>query len=103
MTVFKEWKPPSEKDLQAMFAHDRELWKLPRFIKDEGQLREVYDIFRTNIKKLFHVFITVAASSNFPGISWLDFTRFADTCRVVDKAINQSDIDRYFLAAAGDN
>ena len=88
LTVFKEWRPPSEKDLQAMFTHDKELWKLPRFTKEEYQLKEVYDLFRTNLRKLFHLFITVAAGSNFPGISWLDFTRFADTCKVVDKAIN---------------
>ncbi len=38
LTVFKDWKPPSEKDLQKMLEHDRENWKLPRFIKEEKEV-----------------------------------------------------------------
>ena len=71
-----------------MFLHDKELWKLPRFIKDEKHLKEVYDIFSTNLRKLFYVFITVSAGSNFPGVTWLDFTKFAEVCNVVNKAQN---------------
>lgn len=45
----------------------------------------------------------MSASSNFPGITWLYFTKFAENCKVVDKNILQTDVDRFFLASAGDN
>ena len=35
LTVFKDWKTPTEKDFKGMLEHDEKLWKLPRFIKDE--------------------------------------------------------------------
>lgn len=38
-TVFKDWKPPTDKDLANMLIHDKEFWKLPRFIKDEVKVR----------------------------------------------------------------
>ena len=38
LTVFKDWKPPTEKDLQAMFKHDVQYWKMPKFIKEEKQV-----------------------------------------------------------------
>ena len=87
-----------------MFEPDKELWKLPRFIKEEWQLKEVYDVFKTNLRKLFHVFITTSAGSSFPGITWLDFTKFTEVCNVLNKAhgVNSSDVDRFFLASAGE-
>ena len=63
-----------------MFDHDKELWKLPRFIKEEKHLKEVYEVFKKNLRKLFQVFITSSAGSNFPGITWLDFSKFAEMC-----------------------
>ena len=53
---------------------------------------------------MFHVFITVSAGSAFPGITWLDFSRFTETCKVLDKnlGVNQAALDTIFIASAGD-
>ena len=101
-TVFKDWNPPTEKDLANMLIHDREFWKLPRFIKDEKQLKDAEKVFEANLRKLFYVFITVSAGSNFPGITWLDFTKLTERCNIVAGEVRQSDVDRFFLASAGD-
>ena len=101
-TVFKDWKPPSDADLKKMLKHDSTLWKLPRFIKEEKMYDQVYSLFEANLRKLFYVFITLSAGSSFPGITWLDFTKFADTCKVLGGTVSSSDVDRYFLASAGE-
>ena len=46
----------------------------------------------------------MSASSNFPGITWLDFTKFTEKLKITqgDGSINQTDIDRYFMDSAGD-
>lgn len=86
-----------------MLEHDRANWKLPRFIKDEKTLNDCFKVYSENIRKLFYIFITLAAGSNFPGITWLDFTKFNETCNIIEHPnIKQSDVDRFFLAAAGD-
>lgn len=77
-TVFKDWKPPNEKDLRSMLDHDSKHWKLPRFIKDEMELKDVFNVYLNNLSKLFNTFITLSAGSNFPGIAWLDFTKFTE-------------------------
>ena len=49
------------------------------------------------------MFITLSAGSNFPGITWLDFTKFTEKLQITqDGSVNPSDIDRYFMASAGD-
>ena len=45
--------------------------------------------------------ITVSSGSSFPGITWLDFSKFCETCQVVDKNIQQKDVDRFFMASIG--
>lgn len=59
-------------------------------------------MFLKNLRKLFYIFITLSAGSNFPGITWLFFTKFAENSKVIDKNIGSSDVDRFFLASAGD-
>ena len=66
-------------------------------------LEKVLDVYVTHIQKLFYLFITMSASSNFPGITWLDFTKFTEKLQITaDGSVNPSDIDRYFMASAGD-
>ena len=54
------------------------------------------------MRKLFYIFITLAAGSNFPGITWLDFTKFTEEIKAMGGGVQQSDVDRFFLASAGE-
>lgn len=85
-----------------MLIHDSALWKLPRFIKEEKMYNEVHSVFEKNLRKLFYVYVTISSHSNFPGITWLDFTKFTETCKINGGNVAQSDVDRYFLASAGE-
>lgn len=100
--MFKDWKPPTDKDLANMLIHDKEFWKLPRFIKDETKLKAVIAAFEKNIRNLFYLFITLSANSSFPGITWLDFGRFSEQCQFLGGMVGRSDVDRYFLASSGE-
>ena len=102
VTVFKDWKPPTDADLKKMLVHDAALWKINKFVKDEKAYADVLKAFNLNIRKLFSVFITLSAQSSFPGVTWLDFTKFADTCKILGGGVNSSDVDRFFLASAGE-
>ena len=54
-------------------------------------IKEKYVAIRT-------LFIKLAAKSNYPTITWNDFTEFCRENRIVDKACKLSDIDRMFIA-----
>ena len=60
-------------------------------------------MFFKHIRKLFYIMITVSSGSSFPGITWLDFSKFCEVCQVVDKNIQQKDVDRFFMASIGKN
>ena len=40
-TIFREWKPPTEKDFDSMLEHDIKHWKIPRFIKDPAMVSPI--------------------------------------------------------------
>jgi len=40
----------------------------------------------------------MASRSNFPSVTLLDFTTFCDVCKIMDKNVNLSTIDRLFIA-----
>ena len=51
-----------------------------------------------NIAKLKDIFISLACKSMFPNISWIDFSVFTDSCKILDKNVVLSTIDRLFIA-----
>jgi len=101
-TVFKDWIAIKDSDLDKMIEHDTKFWNIPRFVKDPAVLKEVYNVLRKYLRKLFYIMITVASQSNFPAITWLDFSKFTELCQISDnKNIQQKDVDRFFLASLG--
>lgn len=48
--------------------------------------------------RLKDLFITLAASSIFPFISWIDFSLFCEKCKLFDKVVTIGTIDRLFIA-----
>lgn len=65
-----------------MLDHDKQHWKIPRFIKDEKAYEKVNATFLVNLRKLFYIYITLSASSNFPGIAWLSFAKFTEKLKI---------------------
>ena len=47
-SVFCNFKPDTESIIDKTFEHDKELAKLPKFIKDPADLEATFDVFREN-------------------------------------------------------
>lgn len=105
-SVWRDWRPPTDADFGNMIEHDKQHWKMTRFIKDPEEYEAVVEVMKKNIRKLFHLYITWASKGNFPGISWLDFSNLNVACDVLDKKgkgnVNAAAIDNFFLAAAAE-
>ena len=97
-SVFKEWKEDTPYILQKSAELDKREWKAPRFIKDPEEVEKCWEVIWKYFAKLKDIFITMASRSNFPSVTLLDFTTFCDICRIMDKNVNLSTIDRLFIA-----
>jgi hypothetical protein len=98
MSVFKDWREDSPYILQKSAEIDKREWKAPRFIKDPDEIEKCWDVIWKYFAKLKDIFITMASRSNFPSVTILDFTSFCDVCKIMDKNVNLSTIDRLFIA-----
>ena len=58
-TVFKEWKTPTDKDMEKMVTHDMSHWNIPRFVKDEKMVSRQ----ATETKALIITFVLLPGSS----------------------------------------
>jgi hypothetical protein len=96
--VFKEWREDTPYILQKSAELDKREWKAPRFIKDPDEVEKCWDVIWKNFSRLKDIFITMASRSNFPSVTLLDFTTFCDICKIMDKNVNLSTIDRLFIA-----
>ena len=54
------------------------------------------------MRGLFYIFVTLSANSSFPGITWLNFTKFNEQCKIMGGNVAAQDVDRFFLASAGE-
>ena len=77
-SVFKDWKEDTPQILSKAMEHDEKEWKAMRFIKDPVEVEACKRVIQQNFQKLKDVFITLASRSNFPTVSLLDFTIFAN-------------------------
>eukprot|EP00349_Pseudokeronopsis_sp_Brazil_P006027 CAMPEP_0202967230 /NCGR_PEP_ID=MMETSP1396-20130829/12024_1 /ASSEMBLY_ACC=CAM_ASM_000872 /TAXON_ID= /ORGANISM="Pseudokeronopsis sp., Strain Brazil" /LENGTH=291 /DNA_ID=CAMNT_0049692037 /DNA_START=293 /DNA_END=1165 /DNA_ORIENTATION=+ len=97
-SVFKDWKEDTPFLLEKCMQHDKQCWKVPRFIKDPSEQDKVWDILVQNFKKLKDLFLTLSCRSIYPCISWMDFSNYCDQCRIPDKNVPLATVDRLFIA-----
>lgn len=62
------------------------------------QLDNCFQIISKNVVALKNIFISLISRSNFPLISWIDFTNYCETTKIVDKNVVLATIDRLFIA-----
>eukprot|EP00347_Sterkiella_histriomuscorum_P014450 403360819 len=97
-SVFKDWKEDTASSYLKCGEHDQKFWKIPRFVKDPIEQQLCFDLVQANFKHLKNIFISLACKSSFPNISWIDFTTFCESCKILDKNVVLSTIDRLFIA-----
>lgn len=81
----------------ASLKADLGYWRVPRFIKDTNDYREVVDIITTNFVELKHIFTNLIAGDSYPGIGFNDFSAFCRATDILDGSIPTSTVDRMFL------
>jgi hypothetical protein len=98
-SVFKAFMEDSEALIDQMFGNDMKHSKISRVVKEESEFKAVVSTLRANFRQIKEIFDNTAASSNYPTISWLDFTDFSTMCQLLDKKfLNTAAIDRLFIA-----
>lgn len=85
--------------LRRMFELDFNHTKLQRVIKNnEDELLKVKDVLWSSYAKIKSIYGTIIVNSEYPVITWNDFTLLVNKCKIVDKVCNLSTIDRVYIA-----
>jgi hypothetical protein len=96
-SVFKGWIKDSRSSIAASLKLDLSYWRVPRFVKDPEDYRQVVDVISENFVQLKHIFINLISSDSYPGIGWNDFSAFCRATDILDGSIPSSTVDRMFL------
>ena len=79
VSVFAPWKLDNNKEIVSGFKKDISRWKVSRFVKDETDFNNVIKIMENHVMYLKTVYIMLISGSNFPAITWNDFTIFVSS------------------------
>lgn len=55
-SVFKDWKGDNIKKLQEGFLYEVKFWKVPKFVKDEEEVKEIIEYMKQHIEFLKSLF-----------------------------------------------
>ena len=99
-SVFKQLKLENEEILQKMFELDMKYSKIKKIFKtNNNEYEAVKKMLWNNYSKIKNVFLTCLVHSEYPIVSWNDFTVFCNKCKIVDaKTCNLATIDRIYIA-----
>eukprot|EP00347_Sterkiella_histriomuscorum_P011119 403373687 len=98
-SVFRNFRDDDEELLRKIFELDFSYSKIARIIKNnEEELQNVKELFWSNYIRLRNIYLTLILNSEYPIITWNDFTIFCNKCKVVDKNISLSIIDTIYIA-----
>jgi hypothetical protein len=98
-SVFKAFIEDTDAVVSVMFANDMKFSKISRVVKNEADLNQIMSVLKQNFSEIKAIFDQTSAISNYPSISWLDFSDFCTMCQVIDKKfLNTAAIDRLFIA-----
>lgn len=97
-SVFAPWKMDNTREIVFGLKKDLAKWKVPRFVKDESDYNQVCQIIEDNVIYLKTAYICLISSSNFPAITWNDFTTFVNASKLLDDNLTLSTVDRAFIA-----
>lgn len=98
-SVFRLLRDDTNDVLKKMFELDFNYSKINRVIKhDEEELYKVKSILWKNYRQIKNIYVNGIVNSEYPVITWNDFTIICNKCKIVDKFCNLSTIDRVYIA-----
>ena len=99
LSIFKNWKTDTEKDIEQCLLEDFQYWKVPNLCrKDTYDLQKCQEVVHKYYDKLKHVYISLISGSEYPYIGQINFGKFCTRCGIVDKSCPMDVIDRAFIA-----
>ena len=98
-SIFATWPQEGEPMFKQCVEHDIRMWKVTKMIKDTDDYAATTQILLKNSKLLVHLFIALAAKSNFPTIGLLDIGAFCQESHIIDAKFIASTVDRQFIAS----
>jgi hypothetical protein len=99
-SIFKTFKLENEDLVKKIFEMDFKYTKIKKIFKNHAhECESVKNLLWKNFEKIKNVFLTAILNSEYPVVSWNDFTIICNKCKIPDnKACNLSTIDRIFIA-----
>ena len=98
-SVFAKWREDTPKVLSTAFTTDAQFMKCNKFIKEEKDKNDTFDVMLKYYSNLKNQFINqIGSMKSYPVIDWLDFVSHCNDWGIVDKNLTQADIDRIFVA-----
>lgn len=98
-SVFKDWNVETIDKVNKGFDLDAQFLKLPKFIKDEVDLKNTLAVLKTHFFNLRQQYVCqICTPKYYPCISWLEFTNITNSWKIVGKGLTQTDVDRIFIA-----
>lgn len=98
-SIFKSFKGENDELLQKIFELDFKYTKIKKIFKaNNTECENVKNLLWKNFNKIKNIFLNAIVSSEYPTVSWNDFSLICNKCKIVDKVCNFSTIDRIFIA-----
>lgn len=98
-SIFKTFKLETEDLLKKTFELDFKYTKIQKIFKNHvHECEAVKNMLWKNFNSIKNVYLTAIINSEYPVISWNDFTIICNKCKIPDKICNLSTIDRIYIA-----
>jgi hypothetical protein len=98
-SIFKNFKEDTEEMLRKMFETDFGYSKIHRIIKNNDmELEMVKETLWLNYVKIKGVYLHCTVNSEYPIMTWNDFTILCNKIKIIDKNCNLATIDRIYIA-----
>jgi hypothetical protein len=85
-SVFKNWKKDTPNVIYRCLLNDFHLWKVPRFIKDDGEVRLIEGTIKANWDYLNQIFLSHSAFGHeYPCLANSDLLNICRMAKLIDK------------------
>ena len=97
-SVFKDWRLDNPKKIEQNFLEEIKYWKVPNFVKNEDELKDIVTYMKKESVYLKSLFIVRSSLSYYPSIRWLSYSEFVTNLNINDAQFEMSAVDRIFIA-----
>ena len=97
-SVFAQWKEDTLNSVDQTFKIDWEQTKIPKIIKDFGDLHKTRDYLNQNYAFFKELYLNLQYNSVYPFVNKLETASFCERALLVDSVLNTSNCDLLFVS-----